>query len=113
MTISKELYKVTLYDFWCHPLADGTESFFTEDIEDFQERWIKCGADKGRVERFLRSKAGELVTDYHETFNDEELNIVQRDTCPIYDEKEFVLGNVYFWISSANICAWQKLKHSA
>ena len=101
MKIEKELYKITLYDLWCHPIADGTEVFFTEDIDDFQKRWIKCGADQGRIERFLRSKKGELVTDYHGTDNDAELNIVQHDICTIYDEKEFILGNVYFWIKNA------------
>lgn len=99
MKIEQELYKVTLYDLWCHPIADGTEPFFTEDIEDFQKRWIKCGAGAGRVERFLRSKAGELVTDWYS--DDHDLNIVQKDLCTIYDEKDFMLGNVYFWISNA------------
>lgn len=99
MKIEKELYKITLYDLWCHPIADGTEIFFTEDIEDFQKRWIKCGADKGRIERFLRSKSGELVTDWYS--DDHDLNIVQKDICTIYDEKEFMLGNVYFGIKNA------------
>lgn len=101
MKIEQELYKVTLYDLTCHPICDGVALFFTKDIEDFQKRWIKCGAGEGRIERFLRSKTGELVTDYHETFNDEELNIVQHDSCSIYDEKDFMLGNIYFKIRNA------------
>ena len=100
MKIEQELYKVTLYDLTCHPIVDGTICFFTEDIEDFQKRWIKCGASEGRVERFLRSKAGELVTDYYFS-DDSDLNIVQHDTCIIYDEKEFTLGNIYFKIRNA------------
>lgn len=44
MKIEQELYKVTLYDLTCHPIADGTICFFTEDIDDFQKRWINCGA---------------------------------------------------------------------
>ena len=99
MKFEQELYKITLYDLTCHPICDGVTLFFTEDIEDFQKRWIKCGADKGRIERFLRSKSGELVTDWYSA--DPDLNIVQKDICTIYDEKEFMLGNVYFKIKNA------------
>ena len=51
------------------------------------------------MERFLRSKAGELVTDWYS--DDPDLNIVQKDICTIYDEKDFMLGNIYFKIRNA------------
>lgn len=101
------MYKITLYDYCCCPICDGTESFFVDDIEDFEKNWKKClnGNDKERVERFERSKNGEIVTDYYN--DDEELNIVQRDEdAKIIEETEFEkcnfeieLYNAYMWSS--------------
>ena len=44
-----------------------------------------------RKERFLRSKRGEIVTDYYSA--SPELNIVQHDAGAVYDEKTVVLEN--------------------
>ena len=73
------MYKITLYDYNCNPICDGTIYFFTEDIENFQKRWFRLlgDHDEERKERFLRSKAGEIVTDYYS--DSPELNIVQQD----------------------------------
>lgn len=101
MDHEENLYMITLYDLSCHPIEDGVIWFFTNDIEDFQKRWMALETDENRIERFLRSKAGELVTDYHKTDNDEEINIVQSDKATIYDEKFFSLENIYFKITSA------------
>ena len=62
MAQEADWYMVTLYDKTCHPTADWTINFFTEDIEDFQSRWLKLETDEGRKERFLRSKSGTFET---------------------------------------------------
>ena len=69
------MYKITLYDYCCCPICDGTVSFFVDNLEDFEKNWKKClgDRDKERVERFERSKNGEIVVDYYS--DDEELNI--------------------------------------
>lgn len=100
MPHEEDWYMVTLYDLTCHPTADWTISFFTEDIEDFQNRWFKLEADEDMKERFLRSKSGTFETDYYGV-KEAELDIVQRDRVTIYDEKEFTLSNIYFWIENA------------
>ena len=100
MPYEEDWYKVTLYDLTCHPTADWTISFFTEDIEDFQSRWFKLEKDAGRKERFLRSKSGTFETDYYGVKNTD-LDIVQKDRATIYNEKEFTLNNIYFQIENA------------
>ena len=88
------MYKITLYDFCCCPICDGTVSFFVDDLDDFEKNWKKClnGDEEERVERFERSKNGEILTDYYS--DDEELNIVQRDeNAKIIEEAEFEKSN--------------------
>lgn len=107
------MYKITLYDNNCNPICDGTICFFTEDIEDFQKRWFRLldGCDEERKERFLRSKAGEIVTDYYS--DSPELNIVQQDEEAVYDEKIVVLEdetfevyNAYHWSEQYHVNQW-------
>ena len=100
MVQEADWYMVTLYDMTCHPTADWTINFFTEDIEDFQSRWLKLETDEGRKERFLRSKFGTFETDYYGV-KEAELDIVQQYRATIYDEKKFTLSNTYFWIENA------------
>ena len=105
---------VTLYDLTCHPTVDWTINFFTEDTEDFQSRWFKLEKDENRKERSLRSKSGIFETDYYGV-KVTELDIVRRDRVTIYDEKEFTLGNTYFWIENAvgfrsHLFIWRLLK---
>ena len=100
MLHEEDWYMVTLYDMRCHPTADWTINFFTEDIEDFQSRWFKLETDEGRKERFLRSKSGTFEMDYYGV-KDAELDIVQQDRATIYNEKVFTLSNTYFWIENA------------
>ena len=89
------MYKITLYDYNCSPICDGVVCFFADDIEDFQEKWLASGdVDSDRKERFLRSKAGEIVTDYYS--DAPELNIVQHDKETVFGEKKFTLENVTF-----------------
>ncbi len=104
----REMYRITLYDDNSSPIADGTVSFFTDDIEDFQERWFALDQDEDKKDRFLRSKAGELVTDYYS--DREELNIVQNDNAGIYKEKEVVLYNKNFDV--CNVYDWPYSFHA-
>ena len=94
------MYKITLYDQNCCPISDGVVSFFTEDIEDFQKRWLET--DNDTKDRFLRSKNGEIVTDYYS--DAPELDIVQQDIGAVYGEKEVILENVTFEAFNAYNC---------
>ena len=71
------MYKITLYDENCSPICDGTTSFFVDEIDDFERKWF-LQANESQVERYKRSKAGEIVTDYYS--DSPELNIFQEDT---------------------------------
>jgi len=72
------MYKITLYDYNCCPFADGTASFFVDKLEDFEKYWLKSDrVDDECKDRFIRSKNGEMVTDYYT--DDPKYNIVQKD----------------------------------
>lgn len=103
------MFKITLYDYNCSPICTGTVNFFTEDIEDFQKRWFGLldDDDEERKERFLRSKAGEFVTDYYS--DSPELNIVQYDEGEIFTEKTVELEHVTF--EAFNIYGWSTKFH--
>lgn len=96
------MYKITLYDQNCNPICDSTTFWFVENLEDFERNWLKAQKkiDAKTVERYYRSKFGEIVTDYYS--DDPELNIVQQVDAEVLEEKEFsykdkavVLANVY------------------
>lgn len=93
------MYKITLYDLNCSPLADGPISFFTEDIDDFQNRWFALEDSVDRKNKFLQSKEGKIVTEWYS--DEEEYNIVQEDEVTIYGEKEVVLSKKEFEVESA------------
>ena len=81
------MYKITLYDQNCCPIFDGTTFWFVEDLEEFEKKWIPLQS-KGSVkvvERYYKSKFGEVVTDYHS--NDESLNIVQEVNSELLQER--------------------------
>ena len=67
------MYKITLFDYNCASCTSGTASFYVDDIDIFEEKWSKLETSPERIERFRRSKNGEVVTDYYS--DDEELNI--------------------------------------
>lgn len=73
------MYKVTLYDDTTGGFVSGVALFFCEDIMKFREDLFGLTRDAAKRERFERSLGGEIVTDYHQTDRDEELNIVQTD----------------------------------
>lgn len=96
------MYKLTLYDECCSPICDGVATFFVDNLKDFENNWCHR-ANKEQVERYMRSKNGEIVTDY---YNDNpKLNIFQEDVkAEVLWEKEYViydrnfsLFNAYQW----------------
>lgn len=103
------MYKITLFDYNCASCTSGTASFYVDDIDIFEEKWSKLERSPGRIERFRRSKNGEVVTDYYS--DDEELNIVQEDKNAeilhekhlIYHNKRISLVNAYGWEGLYNV----------
>lgn len=98
------MFKITLYDRNCSSICSGTTFWFVEDLEQFEENWLplQCRHNVSTIERYYRSKFGEVVTDYYS--DSPELNIVQQVDCEIlqekeleYTNKEVVLKNVYNW----------------
>ena len=98
------MFKITLSDSNCSPLCSGTTFWFVEDLEQFEKKWLplQCKYGVKRIERYYRSKFGEIITDYYS--DDPELNIVQQVDCEILQEKEFdytdkevVVKNAYDW----------------
>lgn len=97
------MYKITLYDYNLPPFVSGTAEFYTEDIQKFRREWLELEDNKNRIDRFLRSLNGEIVTDYYS--DDAELNIVQEDKKArifgeeeiCYKDKVFTLENGYSW----------------
>lgn len=96
------MYKITLYDNNCNPICDGTTFWFVENLEEFEKKWIplQCKYDIGTIERYYKSKNGEIITDYHS--DNAELNIIQSIDCEIlqekifeYTNKEIVIENLY------------------
>lgn len=86
------MYKVTLFDYNCPSCTSGVYEIYCDDIELFEKEWTELETDEQRIERFRRSKAGEMITDYYS--DDPELNIVQKDEhAKIYYEKTVVMRN--------------------
>lgn len=115
------MYKIQLYDYNSEPIFDEIAIFFAEDIEDFQEKWFALEEEKERKERFLRSKAGEIVIDYYSNapelnvvqYDAELNNIVQYDNGKDYGEKDvkleditFESRNAYDWPSKFHVNRW-------
>ena len=72
------MYKITLYDYNISGPCSGTACFFAEDLEEFERHWLSHeDVEEDRRERYLRSKSGEVVTDYYS--DAPELNILQQD----------------------------------
>lgn len=96
------MYKITLYNQNCSPICDGTTFWFVEDLQEFEKKWLplQCRNNVDTVERYYKSKFGEIVTDYYS--DDASLNIVQSVESEIlqekvfeYKDKEVTLVNTY------------------
>ena len=103
------MYKITLFDYNCPSCTSGVYEIYCDDIEEFEKEWTKLETSKSRIERFRKSKAGEMVTDYYS--DAPELNIVQKDeTAELYYEKtvfmydkDIEVLNSYYWPSYLHI----------
>ena len=86
------MYKITLYDENCNPISDGTVSFYVEDLNEFESKWISLQSkiDVELVERYYRSKFGEITSSY---YNMPEYNIVQQADGGIIKEKTFAYND--------------------
>ena len=93
------MYKLTFYDNCCSPIADGTISYFVDDLTDFESHWYKYAVNESTVKRYQRSKSGEIVTDYYSDSQD--LNIVQEDPdAKILEEKKFEFSDIELTLSN-------------
>lgn len=102
------MYKITLYDSNIPSGASGTISYYCENIDIFAEKWMQLETAEDRKERFLRSKNGEIVTDYYS--DNPDLNIVQEDEdAEIYFEKVLVFKDK--WLDLHNGFGWKKEFH--
>ena len=98
------MYKITLYDYCCNPICDGTESFFVDNLEDFEKNWKPLVKDEERIKRYEKSKNGEVITDYYS--DDENLNIVQMDSnSKVIDEVEYEKTNFDIDLYNAYNCS--------
>ena len=64
------IYKITLFDANFPSCTSGTASFFTEDIDEFEHNYfsdenVESNQLEAQKQRYFRSKAGEIVTDYY------------------------------------------------
>lgn len=74
------MYKLTFYDNRLSPVCDGVVSYYVDDLNEFENHWLREPAvSVDRINRYFKSKFGILTTDYWNTDNDEELDIVQED----------------------------------
>lgn len=98
------MYKIMLWDRNNGGCCSGVYEMFANDIDDFEKQWVFNGDED--KERFLRSKAGEMVTDYYSDHPD--LNIVQYDeNATIIETKEFVKENIFFELVNFYGCSGQ------
>lgn len=60
------MYLIQLFNENIGSCASGVTNVYVDDIEDFSKKYISVETKNiERVNRFLRSKAGEIVTDYY------------------------------------------------
>lgn len=101
------MFKITLFDAIGVSFCSGVATFFTENLDDFEKHWLNLiGDDDDLKDRYFRSKAGEIVSDYYG--DDPDLNIVQFDNkCEVVATKKFVYHNKYMTL--VNIFDWESL----
>ena len=98
------MYQIQLYDWNCSPICDGVIRFFVDDLDEFEKNWLPyMEGESGTVERYRKSKAGEMITDYYS--DDPALNIVQKKNVEILDEKTYTETDVTKDICNVYWCA--------
>lgn len=104
------MYKLTFYDQCSLGIVDWPVSYFVDDLEKFEEKWIPLVQDKEpeRLKRYERSKHGEIVSDFYGDC--EEMNIVQvdKEAC-VLEEKLFTFDNLD--IDLVNSYQWESKHH--
>jgi len=76
--MKSEIYYIQLFDNNCPSCFSGVTNVYVDDIDEFTEKFANAEDDKDRVDRLMRSKSGEIITDYYT--DDPKLNIVQKLT---------------------------------
>ena len=100
------IYKITLFDANFPSCTSGTASFFTEDIDEFEHNYFSdenVGSNhlEAQKQRYFRSKAGEIVTDYYSDapelniFQYAEYGTIEKRKTFHYKDKTFELHNGY------------------
>lgn len=100
------IYKITLFDANCPSCTSGTASFFTEDIDEFEHNYfsdenVESNQLEAQKQRYFRSKAGEIVTDYYSDapelniFQYAEYGTIEKRKTFHYKDKIFELHNGY------------------
>ena len=69
---------------------EGTFDFYTDDIEDFQKRWLALEREDDIKEKFLRAKAGEQISDPRRQV------AIQYDDASVLAEKKYIVENITF-----------------
>ena len=87
------------YDRCCSPIADGTASFFTEDIVKFKDNFFHIPGESELKELFSRSLGGEIIIDYYS--DDPKLNMLQSDTADVFAEKRFAFTDRTYELENA------------
>jgi len=106
------MYKITLFDDNMPSGTSGTVSYYFDDIDAFEKSWVQLEQDKKRIERFKRSKAGEMVTDYY--CDIPQLNIVQQERMPkTYFERDVYIQNEWVTIHNGYGCGTGYYIHKA
>ena len=98
------IYLIQLFDYNCPSCTSGVTNVFVDDIDEFAENYSHAEENKDRVDKLMRSKSGEILTDYYS--DDPKLNIVQKITIEDYgiktvqqSECSVDLKNGYGWDS--------------
>lgn len=100
------IYKITLFDANFPSCTSGTASFFTEDIDEFEHNYfsdenVESNHLEAQKQRYFRSKAGEIVTDYYSDapelniFQYAEYGTIEKRKTFHYKDKIFELHNGY------------------
>ena len=102
--VERRLFYIQLFDRNCPSCCSGVTNVYVDDIDEFAEMYSQTEADKNRVDRLMRSKSGEIITDYYS--DDPALNIVQSISVEDYgikvvqrSECAVSLENGYGWDS--------------
>ena len=83
------MYKVVLYDVNTTAFVTSAINYYTDDIEDFQNRWFALEENENSHACFLRSKAGEYASNIY-NITHEEYQKLQDNEKEQYDEYNMV-----------------------